>query len=332
MIDNKTNGLSAASLDALTYLLIDNNRSAIFECSLEGDVLNNPLRFIFQDFSYMGLDNVLSLQSLIDHIDPKSEICEVKGVTAYHREVSTEIAGNVRKTTTYIPLNIDGRCLPFELKIVRQEENGTMLGVIMELDEKSYNLEKLYADSYKDQMTGLFNKNVLDYHFSLNNAPHYIGFMDIDHFKSFNDRFSHSTGDQILKEVGKKLISIADPSVIFYRYGGDEFVFMTNNLDCEGTKRLIEKIQNAIASIEFFDVKISFSIGFAFSSPDIKEYAISDAVLLADYAMYISKKSQTEKVHFLSPEEAKALILQGSIKEALETMMREAKRSSSSSN
>ena len=325
---NKNGNFSSSSLEALSYLLIDNNQSAIFETDLKGDVLANPLRFLFQNFSYVGLEEVTNLAGLISHIDPKSEICEVKGVTAYHKEVENELRSDLRKTTTYIPIKVEGVCQPFELKIVRLFEQGTILGVLMLLDEKSYNIEKLYADSYKDQMTGLFNKNALDYHFSKTLGDHYIGFMDLDGFKAFNDKFSHSSGDQILKEVGQKLISIADPNIIFYRVGGDEFGFMTNHVGYEGACAIIKKIQDAISSIRFFDVKLVFSIGFAFTSDSIKEYTIRDALLLADYAMYLSKKTKSDKVHFIDEPTAKDIMAKGNIQDTIEKMSREIKRSS----
>lgn len=326
--DNEDKLFKNVSFEAISYLLIDNARCAIFQVPLDDSLLDTPVRFLFQSFDSLGLFDVTTLSELIGHIDPKSEICEVKGVLAYHQEVINEILSDVRKTTTYIPLKVQGKTEPYELKLVRSPEEGMMVGVIMGLDASSYNVEKLYGDSYKDQMTGLFNKNALDYHFSKTLGPHYIGFLDIDRFKAFNDHYSHSSGDLVLKKVGQKLISIADPTVIFYRYGGDEFAFMTNKLDYEGAEALIKKIQNTLASIPFIDNEsLIMSIGFSYIDDKTHEYTIFDALLLADYAMYKSKASSNDdKVHFVSPKEAKALLKKGSIRDALEQMSRKTKR------
>lgn len=324
---DKDDLLNSTSLEALSCLFIDNNRSAIFQLSLKGDILTNHLRFLFHDFSYINLKDVDTLSGLIDKIDPKSEICEVKGVKCYHEEVVNEIIGEQRKTTTYIPLKINGKCLPFELKLVRMEETGTMLGVIMELDEKSYNIEKLYADSYKDQMTGLFNKNALNYHFSKNTDSHYLGFMDLDYFKAFNDKFSHSTGDQILHGVGQKLVGLADKHVIFYRVGGDEFAFMTIDLEYDETLDLIHRIQEALLTIDFFDVKLHFSIGFSYFSSLSDDCTIQEALLFADYGMYLSKGSAKEKVHYIDPEKGEQIKLKGDVLETVEAFVKTISRS-----
>lgn len=318
--------LRTVSFDALSYLLIDNDSCSIFQIPLLGDVLTNPIRFLFHDFVYMGLAGARTLDDLIVHIDPKSEICEVKGVKAYHEEVVGDILSDLRKTTTYIPLKVLDKTEPYELKLVRLVESDTMIGVLMKLSQESYNIEKLYGDSYKDQTTGLFNKNALNYHFSKNVNSHYFGFMDIDRFKAFNDKYSHSTGDQILHEVGKKLIALADKSVIFYRYGGDEFVFMTNGLDKEGTEALISKINEAMDSIKFFDAKITLSIGYTHFDVSKNDITLDEAVMLADCAMHESKLDPNCSVHYLTKGDLETRFNGMSIKETLNELCRKTKR------
>jgi diguanylate cyclase (GGDEF)-like protein len=56
-------------------------------------------------------------------------------------------------------------------------------------------------------------------------------FVDLDHFKEINDNHGHSTGDQVLIEVGRRLMNSVRESDFLARIGGDEFVILLNEID-----------------------------------------------------------------------------------------------------
>lgn len=123
--------------------------------------------------------------------------------------------------------------------------------------------------------------------------------LDIDRFKSINDKYGHSVGDQIIRKIGsivKESIRETDYSA---RYGGEEFVIICENTGLLDAARLCEKIRLAICRKKFRlrdsteNLTISSSFGVAEFTPQRKEImAVFNA---ADKAMYEAKKSGRNK-------------------------------------
>ena len=68
-------------------------------------------------------------------------------------------------------------------------------------------------------------------------------FGDIDRLKSFNDRYSHSVGDQMLWALARMMENVVGRDVVIARYGGDEFLVVTEKLDATQTLELAEAIR-----------------------------------------------------------------------------------------
>lgn len=92
--------------------------------------------------------------------------------------------------------------------------------------------------------------------------------IDIDHFKQFNDRFSHEAGDYVLQEVGKLLQhATRDPEMAF-RYGGEEFLLLLPGFDAETSLSRAEQIRHKVADMNLVFSgqelgSISISVGLA---------------------------------------------------------------------
>jgi len=123
---------------------------------------------------------------------------------------------------------------------------------------------------------------------------------DIDHFKTFNDTYGHSTGDIILKEVAYILSTQTRESDVI-RYGGEEFVIILRKVSSEQTEtvcnRLREKVAEHRITLESDEsVGVTLSIGYvhfdglsAFEQP-------FDLFKAADRAMYTAKESGRNRV------------------------------------
>jgi diguanylate cyclase len=74
--------------------------------------------------------------------------------------------------------------------------------------------------------------------------------IDIDHFKSFNDRFGHVTGDSVLRLIGAALKQSIKGQDIAARYGGEEFAVILPNTDLRGAVAVAEQVRHKIASGE----------------------------------------------------------------------------------
>ena len=116
-------------------------------------------------------------------------------------------------------------------------------------------------------------------------------FMDLDGFKSVNDKNGHPAGDMLLKEVAQRVMSSVREDDLLARYGGDEFVVLLESLSDRNVidaiaTRIIDTL-SAPLTVEGIEVKLSVSIGVALF-PDHARDA-SELVLRADAAMYWAK-------------------------------------------
>ncbi|MDX1810200.1 MAG: diguanylate cyclase [Sulfurospirillaceae bacterium] len=127
-------------------------------------------------------------------------------------------------------------------------------------------------------------------------------FLDLDGFKPVNDQFGHDIGDDLLKEVAKRLLELVRESDTVARVGGDEFIFILNNPKgkdeiIDVSKRIVQSINEPI-EIRGEELHIGASIGIALF-PD--HGRTSEALIKnADTAMYASKSLGKNNVSFFS--------------------------------
>jgi diguanylate cyclase (GGDEF)-like protein/PAS domain S-box-containing protein len=125
-------------------------------------------------------------------------------------------------------------------------------------------------------------------------------FLDLDGFKLVNDTWGHEIGDQVLKTVSSRLLSLLRPSDTVARFGGDEFVLLLDNPGSRDNVAIIaSRIIEAVNAPMSFDQKIAHvgtSIGIAFC---VKEVTSPDDLLKnADDAMYEAKAAGKNTYRF----------------------------------
>lgn len=168
-----------------------------------------------------------------------------------------------------------------------------------EAEGRQQELETEKAKARTDALTGLPNRehyNERVHHeverFKRYQRPLSMAVCDIDHFKSFNDNYSHQAGDRVLKVIGQAIAKKLRDTDFMARYGGEEFVVImpeTNGADC---KLKMDRIREAVAgtAFKFKDqaLQITFSCGIAevkgddtpstlFARADKKLYDAKDA-------------------------------------------------------
>jgi diguanylate cyclase (GGDEF)-like protein len=129
-------------------------------------------------------------------------------------------------------------------------------------------------------------------------APLCLLFLDIDHFKSLNDRFGHSGGDDVLmKFVGLVNASIR-PTDFLFRIGGEEFCCMLPRTDTVQAHRVAERIrylfETATVDVAGTVVKATVSLGIA--STETFGYDIDTLIRRADMAVYAAKRQGRNRV------------------------------------
>ncbi|PKK97965.1 MAG: hypothetical protein CVV57_09550 [Tenericutes bacterium HGW-Tenericutes-2] len=160
--------------------------------------------------------------------------------------------------------------------------------IITEQVKKELNLE--YAIKH-DKLTGLLNRSFFTEEFiRLDQEEKYpigVMMMDLNGLKIINDAYGFKSGDEVLKMISKSLEKISKDCGSVFRLGGDEFAFLAEYMDEETLKSCIREIHQSIEKLEFNNIKLSVSIGYAVkNNPDVK---IEDILREAETNMYSRK-------------------------------------------
>jgi diguanylate cyclase (GGDEF)-like protein/PAS domain S-box-containing protein len=124
--------------------------------------------------------------------------------------------------------------------------------------------------------------------------------LDLDHFKSVNDNFGHTVGDQVLHLAAQMCSSCIRSTDIIGRYGGEEFIILLPETDLSGARLLAQRIRTRISSrpVQIGDHSIEITVSMGVS---LMEAATADLVALlqrADEAMYRAKNSGRNRIAY----------------------------------
>jgi diguanylate cyclase (GGDEF)-like protein/PAS domain S-box-containing protein len=137
---------------------------------------------------------------------------------------------------------------------------------------------------------------------------------DIDHFKSFNDRFGHAVGDQVLRTVSKILIDGAGEHALVCRTGGEEFCLVFDSTDLAFVRAMGEKLRAKIEheaglSLNIIrDLKITSSFGVAHHRG--ADFSPEQFIDFADQALYAAKQNGRNRVAAWPVDEKELVLLQ----------------------
>jgi len=204
----------------------------------------------------------------------------------------------------------DGHRVPVYVKVIPiVNENKVVIGAIEIFtdltDAKTLKteLEALKSLAFIDELMGVLNRRGLEYFVSekIRESERFkkkfgILFIDIDDFKKINDTYGHKMGDKILKMVAEALKSNLRANDILARYGGDEFVVISEITSEDELKSLASRImiliRNSFIEEKGKIIKVSLSIGGSISEKGNLERALEKA----DSLMYISKSSGKNRI------------------------------------
>jgi diguanylate cyclase (GGDEF)-like protein len=163
-----------------------------------------------------------------------------------------------------------------------------------------------------DQLTGLYNRHHLKDAFKsiwgmARRHGYYVGVMmiDIDHYKSVNDSYGHTVGDEVLREVSGLVRSAFRSSDLLVRYGGDELVVILPDATSEGlessSRRLLDLVREHAFSKDSLALHCTISIGAAGINLG-DEVDVDGETLLAraDEAMYAAKLNGRDRYEIWS--------------------------------
>jgi diguanylate cyclase (GGDEF)-like protein len=123
-----------------------------------------------------------------------------------------------------------------------------------------------------------------------------LAFIDVDHFKSVNDRYGHEAGDSALKQVARVLREETDPAPLLSgRLGGDEFIAVWYNLPRPAAERIAARLTHAVEARQVRNEGspggvLTISVGLSVCHPDLTALA-GDCMRRADQALYEAKEA-----------------------------------------
>ena len=178
------------------------------------------------------------------------------------------------------------------------------------IEAKRY-AQSLKEQSFKDELTGLYNRRFLDSVLEnlvagINRRETVLGVImaDIDFFKSVNDHYGHDIGDTVLREVAHIICTTVRRSDLAVRYGGEEFLILLVDIQEGQTERVAEKIRAAVEQYKIATPKgtITKTISLGVSEYPVDADAIWEAVKYADVALYKAKEQGRNRVVRFKPE------------------------------
>ena len=174
------------------------------------------------------------------------------------------------------------------------------------------NLQKAIQDATTDENTGLRNRRFLMdelprllSHAHRVNSPLSVLFIDIDHFKDFNDLYGHDLGDQVLCHVGLCINSLTRrPLDCCCRWGGEEFVMVLPDTGTEESVKVARELMECVGRITFKEQQktpsdpITISIGIT-TTEHCSHPTPNQLIKIADKAMFQAKREGRNRIVIL---------------------------------
>ncbi len=226
-------------------------------------------------------------------------------------EVSMKsLVPTVEQLAEIVQVDIGGEISPDEmLEIARAELLNLSLAAASELNRAENRVAELEVKASTDALTGVFNRSAFDSTLSREwdkrageefPTPLGVIMIDVDHFKGFNDRFGHQTGDEVLRIVAAMLKKCVRDTDVVCRYGGEEFAVVCPGAVGAALRGLSERLRKGIEGAEIKTEqglqRVTVSVGAACLLTTTTGKTLEELVGRADQAMYEAKHTGRNRV------------------------------------
>jgi diguanylate cyclase (GGDEF)-like protein/PAS domain S-box-containing protein len=249
------------SLDDFDSLrsLVQNLREAIYITNARGDVLDANPAF----FSLLGVRSLEDLHSYGANelvLDPSRRLAQVEMIEreGFVRDFELQL---VRPDGSFLTV------LDTVYSVHDVESDETLYhGLLVDITHRKRMEEELRQQSMRDPLTGCFNRRYLadmDEELSASDSSWGCLFIDIDHFKTYNDTHGHQMGDNTLIRMSRFLMRQVRAEEPVIRVGGDEFVILLRGASEAHTMMVAQRMQAAALRT----APVPFSLGWASRQP-----------------------------------------------------------------
>ncbi len=197
------------------------------------------------------------------------------------------------------------------ISVVRDETGDVVyyIAIFTDITEHKDREQQIEHLAHYDSLTNLPNRRLLksrvDYELTAaerNKKTFALLFIDLDHFKNINDSLGHTIGDQVLIEVGRRLLACVRKEDTVARLGGDEFNILLADSNVNGAAIVAYKIIASLAEpilYQNYQLHITPSIGISLYPDNGDSYEI--LFKNADIALYQAKKQGRNQCQFFTP-------------------------------
>ena len=260
-------------------------------------------RFVLRtDLSADVIELVAKFESEISAL---TDVIEASGENAHgHGERLQKISKDLHQTATENPAV--GALLESVISVTKtiREENQQLERRLAEsCDEVTtlrHNVEHIQMEAMLDPLTGVKNRKTFDSAIATHlrtakkqNSPLALILADIDFFKSFNDRWGHQTGDQVLRLVAEVMNANVKGQDMLARYGGEEFAIILPGTTLENAGMLADRIRQAVEARRLKKRRTGEDLGVVTMSMGVAEVKMDDTVETmierADVCLYAAK-------------------------------------------
>lgn len=249
------------------------------------NLINNPKEYdvYIIDLILPGISGE-ELLLKIRHRHPKSIIIIMSSVTNYKTISTTLLMG----ADDYIMKPFDANIFMARLKV--------QIKYYLMLKDLEYKNEELQQMAITDGLTKVYNRRYSMMRLSeeIERARRYnhelsVFMLDIDNFKSVNDRYGHQIGDQVLVKLAKTCQQMVRSSDVVTRFGGEEFMIILPETGQERAMVAAEKIRTEIQALKFSveGLRITISGGVC----EVGKYSLNEIIKVADENLYKAKHS-----------------------------------------
>ncbi len=175
------------------------------------------------------------------------------------------------------------------------------------MQELQRDLEIVRQQALTDGLTSLSNRKAFDAEImrlaadsSQTGEPFCLVFMDIDHFKNFNDNFGHQVGDQVLRLVARAFLDGVKGRDLAARYGGEEFALVLPQTSLAGGIKVADSLRVIIQGKELVNRNTGEKLGRITMSGGVAEYvpheSVENLIDRADSALYTAKHNGRNQI------------------------------------
>ena len=216
----------------------------------------------------------------------------------------TILDGESREAHVYLH-HKNGQRIPVAVRVSQLvDQKGEVLGGVelftdmSDMQANELRVQELERLALLDNLTNLANRNYIEKELEIrfqekrrNDLQFGLLFMDIDHFKQFNDDHGHAAGDEVLRFVARTFVANARPFDLYGRWGGEEFVGILRDVSPANLKRIAERlcrlVKNSYVVHDGQKLAVTLSVGATLARDGDTPL---DLLKRADRLMYQSKQ------------------------------------------